>query len=243
MLGVMKTPLPEIANAAQAAEASKKLLEGGADGIKVFLKAGSPGGPTFPEGGLEAVVCEARRAGKPVFAHPSTGADVLAAARAGVDVIGHTTPHSGAWDPPILAAMRESGAALTPTLVLWTHFSRHERLSWQEQVRKVSIEQLAAWNASGGAVLFGTDLGAVEYDPSDEYALMAEAGMSFRQVLASLTTAPAERFGESKQPGRLDEGGDADLVVFRGDASKDIRALADVRYTVRGGKLLYRSND
>ncbi|MBI4468590.1 MAG: hypothetical protein HY650_04620 [Acidobacteria bacterium] len=46
-------------------------------------------------------------------------------------------------------------------------------------------------------ILFGTGVGAGvdDYDPSDEYTLMAEAGMTFRQILASLTTVPAERFG------------------------------------------------
>jgi imidazolonepropionase-like amidohydrolase len=79
-----------------------------------------------------------------------------------------------------------------------------------------------AWVATGGTVLFGTDLGAVDYDPSEEYALMAEAGMSFRQILASLTTAPAERFGESKELGQIAQGFQADLVILKDDSSKNI---------------------
>jgi hypothetical protein len=31
---------------------------------------------------------------------------------------------------------------------------------------------------TGGTTLFGTDLGAADYDPADEYALMAQAGMT-----------------------------------------------------------------
>jgi imidazolonepropionase-like amidohydrolase len=64
---------------------------------------------------------------------------------------------------------------------------------------------------------------------------MTEAGMTFRQILASLTTAPAELFGES---GRIAPGRGADLVVLGRDPAKDIRALADVRYTMRNGKIL-----
>jgi hypothetical protein len=55
-----------------------------------------------------------------------------------------------------------------------------------------------------------------DYDPTDEYALMAEAGMTFRQILASLTTAPAERFGASKQ--------------------LDVRGLGAVRIRSRDGR-------
>ncbi|HEY7697696.1 MAG TPA: amidohydrolase family protein, partial [Vicinamibacteria bacterium] len=69
--------------------------------------------------------------------------------------------------------------------------------------------------------------------------LMAEAGMSFRQILASLTTAPAERFGDSSRLGRVALGLDADLVVLEGDPYLDIRALSAVRYTLRGGKIIH----
>ena len=71
---------------------------------------------------------------------------------------------------------------------------------------------------------------------------MAEAGMSFRQILASLTTAPAERFGESKKLGRIAEGLDADLAVLKDDPSRNIRALAAVQYTLRAGKIIHRAS-
>ena len=64
---------------------------------------------------------------------------------------------------------------------------------------------------------------------------MAEAGMTFPQVLASLTTAPAEKFGDGKRLGRLAPGFLADVTVVRGDPARNIRALADVQYTLRDG--------
>jgi imidazolonepropionase-like amidohydrolase len=70
---------------------------------------------------------------------------------------------------------------------------------------------------------------------------MGEAGMSFRQILASLTTAPAERFGESARLGRIAPGFLADMVVLDEDPSKDVRALATVRYTVRDGRIIYEA--
>jgi len=237
LMGVMTTPLPEITNAMQAAAASKKLLEEGVDGIKLF--ASSPRGALLAEGAIQAAVNEAHRLGKPVFVHPNSGTDVLAALRGGVDVIAHTTPRSGPWDETILTAMKERRASLTPTLALWKYFLRHDRISTQEQLVSTALSQLRAWLAAGGTVLFGTDLGAVDPDPSEEYDLMAQAGMSFRQILASLTTAPAERFGESARRGRIAPGLQADLAVVKGDASKDARALADVRYTLRAGQIVY----
>jgi imidazolonepropionase-like amidohydrolase len=166
-MGIMTFPAPEVANAAQAAAASRTLLDAGVDGIKLHLQPPPPPDPPFPASTIPAAVSEAHRLGKPVFVHPNSGADVLAAARDGVDVIAHTTSRSGPWDETILAATKERPVALTPTLTLWKYFLRHDRLSTQEQLINTAIGQLRAWLASGGIVLFGTDLGAVEYDPSE----------------------------------------------------------------------------
>ncbi|HKN35099.1 MAG TPA: amidohydrolase family protein [Terriglobales bacterium] len=241
VLGVMNFPAPEIADAAQAKAATRKLLELGVDGIKLF--ASSPRSPSLPESAIRAAVDEAHQAGKPVFVHPNSGADVLTAVRAGVDVVAHTTPYSGPWNEAILAAMKDRRVALIPTLKIWMEFMRHDRIATQEQVAKTETDQLRAWVEAGGTVLFGTDVSYINYDPSGEYALMAEAGMRLRQILTSLTTAPAERFGGSTFLGRIAVGWQADVVVLKGDPSKNIRALAEVEYTIRAGKIIYRASD
>ena len=73
------------------------------------------------------------------------------------------------------------------------------------------------------------------------FALMGEAGMGFRQILASLTTAPAERFGESVGLGRIAPGLIANMVILDKDPSKDVRAFAAVRYTIRDGRVIYEA--
>jgi imidazolonepropionase-like amidohydrolase len=241
LMGLMKFPAPEIADAAQASAAARKLLDEGVDAIKLF--ASSPRSPSLSESTFQAAAEEAHRAGKPVFVHPNSGTDVLTAVRGGVDIIAHTTPHSGPWDEALLTAMKNRHVALTPTLTLWKSYARHDRLSAQEKVVNTEITQLRAWVAAGGEVLFGTDLGAVEYDPSEEYLLMSQAGMTFPQILASLTTAPSERFGDKNKLGRLAPGFQADLAVFQQDPDANIRALAQVKCTLRAGKIIYRAND
>jgi imidazolonepropionase-like amidohydrolase len=237
MMGVMKLPAPEVADAAQAAAAAKKLLAADVDGIKIFASA--PRGAPLPESVFQAAADEAHRAGKPVFVHANNAADVLAAVCGGVDIIAHTTPHSGPWDETLLATMKERRVALTPTLTLWKYYMRHDRLSAQEKVADTEVSQLRAWIATGGTVLFGTDLGAVEYDPTEEYTLMSQAGMTFPQILASLTTAPAERFGDADKLGRITAGFQADLAVFHQDPAIDLRTLAHVKYTLRAGRIIY----
>ena len=238
-MGWMSVSAPEIANETQSAAASRKLLDAGVDGIKLFASA--PSKATLSQSAIEAAVNEAHRLGKPVFVHPNTGADVLTALRAGVDVIAHTTPQSGPWDETLLATMKEHHAALIPTLWIWKWYARHDRRSAQDKIVNTEVAQLRAWLAAGGSVVFGTDLGAVDSDPSEEYELMAQGGMTFRQILASLTTAPAERFAKSTQLGRVAAGFQADLVVLNGDPSKDIKVLTDVQYTLRDGNIIYRA--
>ena len=55
----------------------------------------------------------------------------------------------------------------------------------------------------------------------------------------TFTTAPAERWQESQQRGRVEPGLAADLVVLGGDPAEDVKSFADVRCVFRSGKLIY----
>jgi len=241
ILGEMPLRNLEVRSAAEAQEASKRLLEMGVDGIKIHLQPPPPPEPPFPRDAIQAAVIRAHEVKKPVFVHPGSGADVIAAIQAGVDVVAHTTPASGPWDDSITTGIKDRSVALTPTLTIWKSSMRHDRISAQDTFTAVAVGQLRTWVASGGTVLFGTDIGAIDYDPSEEYALMSRAGLSFRQILASLTTAPAAQFRDSERLGRIAVGLEADLVVLKDDPSRDARGFADVAYTVQGGKIIYRS--
>lgn len=81
IMGFMTFPAPEVANAAQAAAASRTLLDAGVDVINLHVQPPPPPNPPFPASAIPAAVSEAHRLGKPVFVHPDSGADVLAAAR------------------------------------------------------------------------------------------------------------------------------------------------------------------
>lgn len=238
-MGLMKTRNPEIGDETQAVAESKRLLAEGVAGLKLF--ASSQSGTPMSETAIRAITAEAHKLGKPVFVHPNSGADILVAIRNGVDVIAHTTPRSGPWDAKVLDSMKAAAVALTPTLTLWAFYLRHERVSTRSQIVNAALGQLRSWSTAGGVVLFGTDLGAVDPDPTEEYILMSHAGMSFRQILASLTTAPAVKFGQAAQVGRIAVGLQADLVVLNQDPAKDIRSLASVKYTLRAGKIIYQA--
>jgi imidazolonepropionase-like amidohydrolase len=235
--------LSRVAEASEAVEVARKLLDAGADGLKFYSGLGGRNAAALPDSVIQALVKEGHGRGKPVFAHPGSAAALVASVQAGVDVMAHTTPSSGPWDASVVTTMTKARVALIPTLAFWRYQVRHERISVADGLEETAIDQLRSFVGAGGVVLFGNDLGWVTaYDPTGEYVLMAKAGMTFPQILASLTTAPAERFGASRQLGRIAPGLTADLTILRNDPSSDIRALAAVDYTIRDGKVIYRSS-
>jgi len=242
ILGDMPLQNLEVTSPREAEAAAKRQVERGVDGIKIHMQPPPLPKAPFPRDGIAAAVGPAHELNKPVFIHPDSAEDVKAAIQAGVDVIAHTTPKTGPWDASITAGIRDRKVALTPTLTMWEVSLRHDRVSAQEKLTAVAVGQLQTWVAAGGTVLFGTDIGAIEYHPDEEYALMSRAGMNFRQILASLTTAPAAHFGDSGRLGRIAVGSEADLVVLTGDPSRDVKGLAGVLYTLRGGKVIYHSD-
>jgi imidazolonepropionase-like amidohydrolase len=216
----------------------------GADGIKIFAGSIESGGVLImPLDMAKAIVAEAHRLGKPVFAHPSNEQGVEVALQSGIDVLAHVAPMSGPWTPALVERMKAAHIGLIPTLTLFdveakkAHVSPEENQEWIN----AAVDQLKAYSAAGGQILFGTDVGYTDhYDTAEEYILMSQAGMSFPQILASLTTNPAERFGRSSHSGRIAKQMDADLAVLDGDPSTDIAAFSKVRYTIRNGKIIYK---
>jgi imidazolonepropionase-like amidohydrolase len=237
--------LPEVESPDQAAAVVNEKLRNGADAIKIF-SAPNPiqGEPPLlmPLELIKAITLEAHRHGKWFFAHPGNDAGVNVAVEGGVDILAHTAEGKTAWNELRVAKMKRHRVALIPTLSLWKKLGLSEGVSKSEidNFLKGPLSQVRAAAEGGGEILFGTDVGFItDYDPTDEYQLMLQAGMSLRQILASLTTAPAKRFDVSRRTGRIGPGMDADLVVLKGDPAVDIKAFSNVKYTLRRGKVIF----
>jgi imidazolonepropionase-like amidohydrolase len=234
--------IPEVESNAQAVERVRQQIHDGADGIKIFTGSVERDSILImPLDLAKAIVAEAHRAGKPVFAHPSNQEGIDVSLQSGVDILAHTTPTGGPWSVSLVQRMRAAHIALIPTLTLWHVESRNESPEeFEKQMNGVVLPQLRVYSEAGGQILFGTDVGYTEhFDTAEEFAWMSRAGMSFQQILASLTTNPAQRFGFSTRGGRIAKGMDGDLVVLRADPAQDSTAFSKVRYTILGGKIIY----
>jgi len=245
---ILPARLPELTDPARTVELVNAEIDRGADIVKLFTGSWARRDSivVMPVELVRAATDAAHRRGKLVFAHPSNSAGARSAIEGGVDVLAHTFPSEldhRPWDRALPGMMRARGMSLVPTLKLFTYELGRAGLppSVIELVLGNAEAQLRAFADLGGQVLFGTDVGYMtDYDPTDEYALMARAGLTSSQILAALTTAPAARFGVSTRTGRIAPGLDADLVVIDGDPATDIRALGRVRTTLRRGLVLYR---
>jgi len=244
---ILPAQLPELSDPGRTVELVNAEIDRGADIIKLFTGSWARRDSivVMPVELVRAATDAAHRRGRLVFAHPSNSAGARSAIEGGVDVLAHTFPSEldrRPWDRALPGMMRERGMSLVPTLKLFSYELRRAGLPANviEIVLGNAEAQLRAFAELGGQVLFGTDVGYMtDYDPSDEYVYMARAGLTFSQILASLTTAPASRFGAASRTGRIAPGLDADLVVVDGDPGSDIRALARVRMTLHRGRMVY----
>jgi imidazolonepropionase-like amidohydrolase len=237
--------LPELFTPEQATELVNQVLDLGVEGIKIFAASPKRGKPpvVMPLDIAKAVVAAAHARGKFVAAHPTNNDGIEVVIGAGVDILAHTTPDGGQiWNADMVKRLKAAHVALIPTLRLWKYeFDRHNAPAAETaKFMEVALRQLRAYSQAGGEILFGTDVGYMShYSTADEYELMAKAGMNFQQILASLTTAPAARFGAAKHTGKIAVGMDADIVVLASDPAVDIKALANVKYTLRKGNIIY----
>jgi imidazolonepropionase-like amidohydrolase len=236
-------PIPEVESVQQAVKRVHQQIHDGADGIKIFAGSIESGGVLImPLDVASAIVAEAHRAGKPVFAHPSNNEGIGLALKSGVDILAHTTPMSGPWTPDLVQRIRAANMALIPTLTLFEVEAKKFGESAEDAANDMrsASQQLKSYSDAGGQIVFGTDVGYTDYfDTAEEFTLMSRAGLTFQQILASLTTNPAARFGYSAHSGRIAKGRDGDLVVLSTDPAKDVNALSRVAFTIRLGKIVF----
>lgn len=237
--------LPQPDSTEAAVQVVREHLDAGADGTKLFIATPQGVGITkrMPLDIARAAVKETHRRGKLVFAHPTDIQGIEDALAAHVDILTH--PPLGApapWPEPLMKQLRDAGVSMIPTLQLFPYELDKQRVPADiaERLVNETLTEFGKFVALGGQVLFGTDVGYMtDYDPTLEYELMAKAGMTPMQILASLTTTPAARWNEQHSRGRVAAGMAADLVVLDADPVDSPRNFATVRCAIRGGEVIY----
>jgi imidazolonepropionase-like amidohydrolase len=223
--------LPQPNTPAEAAEEVRKNIAAGSDIVKLFT--GSIVAPErivpMPVDIATAAVAAGHEHGQLVFAHTSNLEGTRVAIQSGVDVLAHAPESLQGIDDNLLHEMVARHMSMIPTLKL---FSQDSTIA---DIRS----EVFKFHQFGGVLMFGTDTGFLtDYSMAEEYHQLALAGLTYRDVLTMLTTAPAQRFHVGEQKGRIAVGMDGDLTVLSADPASDPLAFTRVRYTIRGGRII-----
>jgi len=149
-----------------------------------------------------------------------------------VDILAHTSEEVDNWEEALSARLKVANVTLIPTLTLFSRDDNFDSI----------LKEVKSYSDAHGQIMFGTDIGYLnDYSAlTKEYGFMARAGMTFPQILASLTTTPAARFGYARTTGQIKMGMAADLTLLEGDPARDINAFAHVAMTIRSGQIIYQ---
>ena len=206
----LKAKMAQPETAADAAKVVDTNRAAGYDIVKLFT--GSIVGPDhivpMQVAIAHAAVTEAHSHGQLVFSHTTNLEGTKVAIDAGVDVLAHTPEVTSGIDEAMLRRMIAQHMTIIPTLKL---FSLDDNIA---DIRRLAYR----FHQLGGRLVYGTDTGfLLDYDQSEEFRQLMQAGFGFRDVLAMLTTAPAELFHLSQREGKVLPGMRGDLTILSED--------------------------
>lgn len=221
----------------------------GSDLIKVCATGGvlslgdNPQHSQYTVDEMKAIVADAHRLGRKVAAHAHGAEGIRWAAEAGVDSI----EHGSYIDDAGIAAMKEHGTYLVPTLYLgdWMMENAEQThmppplLAKAHDVIPAARKNIAHAFASGVKVAFGTDAAVYPHGlNAHEFAVLVRLGLTPLQAIQAATMNAADLLGWSGKVGSLEPGAWADIVAVDGDPVKDVSTLERVRFVMKGGEVV-----
>jgi imidazolonepropionase-like amidohydrolase len=223
----------------------------GADLIKicatggVLSKGDDPQASQFTLEEMKAIVADAHRLGRKVAAHAHGAQGILWATEAGVDSI----EHGSYIDDACIAAMKQHGTYLVPTVYLQTWMLENAQsiglppmyAGKMRQIIDIARKNLSHAFASGVKVAFGTDAAVYPHGlNAHEFNEYVHMGMTPIQAIQTATVNAADLLGWSDRIGTLDTGKYADIVAVNGDPTKDVTTLEHPVFVMKGG-VVYRN--
>lgn len=214
----------------------------GADVIKVYADyrwgRGDEARPTFSIEELKLAVETAASSGRPVVAHATTAEGMRRAAMAGVQTIEHGD--DGTLE--VFQLMKEKGVAFCPTLTAdeaMSEYNGWKKGSAPEPARiKEKRESFKLALKAGVTICAGSDVGVFAHGQNArELELMVHFGMTPVDVLRSATSINARVFHIEKETGQLITGLRADIIVVRGDPTKEISSLRAIQWVMKDGTI------
>lgn len=212
----------------------------GADYIKIIVEDPRIMGSAALDGTTIAAIVEAAHQAKlKAIAHVTTIAAFTLAVDAGVDVLTHA-PLDAVLDADLVSSIGKRGIVLVPTLIMMqTVAKRIEQLPTHRAGISYTHARstVTAFHQADVTILAGTDANQAPGSPAqirhgealhDELALLVEAGLTPVEALRAATVLPADYFG-LRDRGVIEAGRRADLLLIKGDPTRDIAATRTIR--------------
>jgi imidazolonepropionase-like amidohydrolase len=187
---------------------------------------------TMTEEETRALVDEASRRHRPVSAHCYADEAARQAVRAGVRSI----EHGMFLDETTLSMMKEKGVVYCPTLAAYRISYEENRTDAWKAIADAHRETFRRAMRLGVTIASGSDAGSFAHrDAGRELTLMAEYGMSSKDVLRAATVVNADLLGWKERIGEIAAGRLADIIAVDGDPLREIAAVRRVRFVMKGG--------
>ena len=221
----------------------------GADLIKVCATGGvlslgdNPQHSQYTLEEMKAIVADAHRLGRKVAAHAHGAEGIRWAAEAGVDSV----EHGSYIDDAGIAAMREHGTYLVPTLYLGDWMIDNAGLTRlpapllakAKEVIPAARKNIARAFSAGVKVALGTDAAVYPHGlNAHEFETMVKLGLTPLQSIQAGTVNAADLLGWSGKVGTLEPGAWADIVAVDGDPLQDITTLQRMKFVMKGGEVV-----
>jgi imidazolonepropionase-like amidohydrolase len=230
----------------EARKAAREQLSNGADWIKVYMTHRSWVGehgelvsqPTLTVEELKPIVDEAHGWGRKVACHAYGGIGLHRALDGGCDSIEHGLE----LDDAAVSQMVRQGTWYCPTMAAYyLEWSPEGTPEGDRDRKRAAVHGPSLQRAvrAGVKIVFGTDVGGFPWSEpiAQEFPRLVEFGMTPMAAIQSATSRSAEMLGMAGRLGVLAPGAYADVVAVRGNPLQDVKALSDVTFVMKDGRV------
>lgn len=242
----MPKGLQEITGADEGRRAVREQIAHGADWIKIYADRGYtrlPDGsyrslPNFTNDEINAIGDETLRSNRKLCAHAVTRDGIIASINAGASSI----EHGFGMDDECLKLMVDKKVYWCPTIYVNEYVAEGRakagspiNLYFTQSEPELFKKALKA----GVKIAYGTDIGGYDWQlpQARDFSYMVSFGMTNLQAIQTATIVAAELLGQTNKIGEIKPGAFADLIALKGNPTKDIKVLEDVKWVMKDGSV------